>query len=66
MKLIFQTKDYFLGAIDLHWGSSEHAIEGVKGNAELQLHHFDPYYFSFEEALDAEAAVISISMVLKV
>ena len=53
--------------MDLHWGTSEHADEdGVKNEAEIQLHHFDLSYGSYEEAQKFPGAIVSLAIRLKV
>ncbi len=53
-----------LGAVDLHWGTSEHALDGKREDAEMQLHHFDPYFGGLEDAAAADA-VVSLAVTLR-
>ena len=61
-----QDRKFVLGAIDLHWGSSEHALDSEKRDVELQFHHFDLAFDNFEEALLIPGAVLSHAVLYKV
>src|SRR5699024_1221472 len=57
---------YSLAAFHYHWGSgngygSEHAIDGVRYEAELHLVHYDSQrYGSLQQALDAKNGGVAV------
>jgi len=57
---------FSLGHIDLHWATSEHAIEQRKADLEMQLNHFDLSYDSYEEAAKVPGATLSIGLLFKI
>jgi len=54
-----------LAFLEWHWGSSEHALNGRRESAELQLYHYDPYHASIEEALQ-DGSVLALSILFQV
>ncbi|XP_059088576.1 uncharacterized protein LOC131884732 [Tigriopus californicus] len=56
---------FVLAAIDIHWGSSEHALNGQKTDAEIQFHHFDWALNHFQTALNTPGGVLSMAVLLE-
>lgn len=56
---------FVLAAIDIHWGTSEHALNGQKTDAEIQFHHFDWALKHFETAMNTPGGVLSMAVLLK-
>ena len=54
-----------MAVIDLHWPTSEHSVNDVKGVLEAQLHHFDLAHDSFDTAVGKESAVVSLAIMFK-
>ena len=52
--------------IDLHWKSSEHAIDNQFQRLEMQLNHFDLSYNSYEEASKIPGATLSVGLLFGV
>jgi len=57
---------YNLAFIDLHWATSEHFINGQKLNMEAQLHHYNSWFQSYEEALEHEGGTMAVAVLMKV
>ena len=66
ISILLQPGLYALGAIDFHWPSSEHAIDGKRYDFEAQFHHFEPKYDTLEDALEVEGAVVSLAFLFQV
>ena len=52
--------------IDLHWTTSEHCIDGQKGDLEMQLNHFDLSFDDYEEASETPGATIALALIFQV
>jgi len=57
---------FTLSHIDLHWSRTEHCIDGLKGDLEMQLNHFDLSFEDYEEASKIPGATIALSLILEV
>jgi len=58
---------FTLAYIDLHWATSEHNVAGQNpADLEMQLHHFDLSFDSFENAIKVPGATISLSLLFKI
>ena len=58
---------FALAYIDLHWATSEHSVAGeTTADLEMQLHHFDLSFDSYENAVKVPGATISLSLLFKV
>ena len=62
-----QDGTFTLAYIDLHWATSEHNVIGQDpADLEMQLHHFDLSFDSYENAVKVPGATISLSLLFKV
>ena len=65
--LYLQDGTFALAYIDLHWATSEHSVAGeTTADLEMQLHHFDLSFDSYENAVKVPGATISLSLLFKV
>ncbi len=62
----FQSGKYVLGALDFHWGTSEHSMAGKKENIEIHLIHFNIDFGDLETALENEGAVLAVAIMFRV
>lgn len=58
--------EWFLGYIDLHWGTSEHSIDGKRANMEAQFFHFHEKIFHIDEAAQAENGILALAVLSEV
>jgi hypothetical protein len=58
--------NYTLGFIDLHWATTEHAVEDKKLNMEAQLHHFNPWFDTYEDAVEHQGQTLAIAILFRV
>jgi hypothetical protein len=52
--------------MDIHWGSSEHTINGQKLSGEVQLHHYNSWFDSYEEALQHKGGTLAVAILIEV
>lgn len=52
--------------MDMHWATSEHTINDQKLNMEVQLHHYNSWFDTYEEALEHEGGTLAVAIIMKV
>lgn len=55
-----------MGALDFHWGTSEHSMAGKKEHLELQLLHFNIDFGDLETALENDGEVLAVAIMFRV
>lgn len=55
-----------MAAIDFHWGSSEHSINGLLQNVEMQMYHYNMDLESLEDAFEEDGNVLAVGVMFKV
>lgn len=56
---------YVLASIDLHWDTSEHAVENRRLDMEMQLNHYKLDYGTYEEAVQVPGATLSLGVLFE-
>ena len=57
---------FTLSHIDLHWSRTEHCVDGLRGDLEMQLNHFDLSFEDYDEASKIPGATIALGLLLEV
>jgi hypothetical protein len=55
-----------LAFIDLHWSTTEHAIKDNKLNMEAQLHHFNSWFDTYEDAVANQGQTLAVAILFEV
>eukprot|EP00095_Tigriopus_kingsejongensis_P001371 maker-scaffold1253_size52701-snap-gene-0.10 protein:Tk01371 transcript:maker-scaffold1253_size52701-snap-gene-0.10-mRNA-1 annotation:"carbonic anhydrase 9-like" len=62
---VLKAQTYGLGSIDLHWGASEHTLEGQSYDVEAQFNYFDWNLSHPEDAVTKEGGVLSLAVLFQ-
>jgi len=62
----FMSGNYILDHYTMHWGESEHTIDGESYHGELQLYHRHHQYPDWGQAVHQPAGVVVVSVLLQV
>ena len=62
----FKRGNYTLAFLDLHWESSEHEVNGEKLQMEAQLHHYNPWFDSYEDAVEHPGQTLVLAILFQV
>ncbi len=60
--ILRQSGEYVLGHLDLHWQTSEHAIDQTRSDLEVQLNFFDLSFDTYEAASETPGATVSLGL----
>ena len=61
-----QSGNYSLAFVDLHWDSSEHEVGGRQFDMEAQFHHYNPWFDSYEDAVEHPGQTMVIAILFEV
>ena len=52
--------------IDLHWTTTEHAIDNIKLHMEVQFHHYNNWFDGYEDAIEHHGSTVAIAALFEV